>query len=153
MSKSTGVGRHPPSQRTHGHSFVNGAATPEYNAWSSMKYRCNNPRAQQFANYGGRGISVCEKWNNSFEAFLDDIGQKPGQAFSLDRIDNNGNYEPNNCRWANGKRQARNRRDVNIIILDGREVSLPDAVERLGLSLPKVRQRLNRGWTVGRALT
>lgn len=118
-----------------------------------MKRRCNTASSVQFANYGGRGIKVCDRWANSFETFLADMGQKPDPSYSLDRINNDGNYEPANCRWASIQRQARNRRDVNMIEIGGARIALPDAVERLGLSLPKVRQRLNRGWTVERALS
>lgn len=75
-----------------------------------MLTRCFNPKATRFENYGGRGIAVCDSWRNSFEAFLADMGRKPSPAFSLDRINNDGNYEPGNCRWATASEQAFNRR-------------------------------------------
>jgi hypothetical protein len=91
----------------------------EYVAWSGMKQRCFNPKAYGFIYYGARGISVCERWRNNFEAFLADMGLKPSPEHSLDRIDNDGDYEPGNCRWATPKEQQANRghiRRTKIIV-------------------------------------
>jgi hypothetical protein len=83
--------------------------TPEYRSWERIVQRCYNQGHVSYKNYGGRGISVCEEWRKSFMAFYRDMGRKPG-GLSLDRVNNNGNYEPGNCRWATPKQQANNRR-------------------------------------------
>jgi hypothetical protein len=85
------------------------AVMPTWRSWSSMRDRCTNAMHHAWDRYGGRGIKVCDRWLNSFEAFLEDVGERPGLAFSIDRIDPDGNYEPGNCRWADRVTQGRNR--------------------------------------------
>ena len=87
---------------------------PEYTAWYSAKQRCTNPKNRMWPDYGGRGITMCKRWCDSFEAFLADVGPRPGSGYSIDRKDNDGNYEPDNCRWATAKEQANNRRPARI---------------------------------------
>ena len=91
--------------KTHGKT-----RTPEYRVWVNMKARCLDPNSQAYKNYGGRGISVCERWKESFETFLRDMGERPSDKYSLDRTDNDGDYEPSNCKWVTAKEQANNRR-------------------------------------------
>lgn len=103
---------------THGH--TRGYKTSkEYNSWLSMKARCYNPNHEHFHFYGGRGIKICDRWLNSFENFLSDMGTAPSPTHSIDRIDNDGNYEQSNCRWLTHKEQCNNRRNNIYFTMDG----------------------------------
>jgi len=93
-----------PANASHGMT-----GTPTHRAWINMRYRCFNERCADYFRYGGRGITICERWD-SFEAFLEDMGERPSADLSLDRIDSNGNYEPENCRWADKSTQSSNKR-------------------------------------------
>jgi hypothetical protein len=107
------------ARATHGHT-VGHKPTPTFNSWSSMRDRCNRVTGPNYANYGGRGITVCDRWVDSFENFLADMGERP-VGTSLDRIDPFGNYEPGNCQWSTPTAQARNRRKTDeVIALIGR---------------------------------
>lgn len=106
-------GRRRQAATKHGEA-ANGRCSKEYNTWTGMIKRCEEPRTNSYKDYGGRGISVCLRWRGSFEDFLADMGRKPSFGHSLDRIDADGNYEPSNCRWATSAEQARNRRPHGV---------------------------------------
>lgn len=115
------------SKRTHGMT-----GTPEYRTWAGMINRCTNPNEPGWDNYGGRGITVCPEWRNSFEQFFADMGPKPSPGFSLDRVDNNKGYSPSNCRWADPKTQARNTRKNRFVNFNGKRMTWAEAAETLG---------------------
>lgn len=125
-----------------------------YSIWASMKQRCENPKAQSYDRYGGRGISVDAEWSASFEAFFRDMGADHVDGATLDRIDNDGPYALENCRWASRKEQARNRGNNIVVTFEGEPTSLAEAAERANLPYAVVSARLSRyGWTVDRALS
>lgn len=127
--------------------------TPEYALWLSFKQRCLNPRDKNYPNYGGRGITVCDHWASSFQAFYDDMGPRPSPDLTLDRIDNRQGYEPGNCRWATRQTQAENRRNVTFVTVDGLKVTLKEAARRLGVNYATVLYRKNvTGYSPERAL-
>jgi len=119
---------------------------PEYSAWSAMKGRCSNQKHPWYHRYGGRGVKVCDLWKSSFDAFLNDIGHRPSNNHSLERIDNDGDYEPGNVRWATKKEQARNRANNMIITLSGQKMLLLEATAITNTRYDAVSQRIRRGW-------
>ena len=120
--------------------------TAEYFAWRSMLYRCRNSKDKKYYLYGGRGISVCERWagENGFDHFLSDMGPRPSGGYSLDRINTNGNYEPGNCRWATIYEQNRNRRNNRIVTVDGVSKTLAEWCSELGVPDTTVGTRATR---------
>lgn len=117
--------------------------SPTWRSWCSMKARCQNPQAPNFALYGGRGITVCERWQ-VFEAFLEDMGLRVAGT-SLDRIDNDGNYEPGNCRWATNETQGRNRRTNRLVTVGDETLTLTEWSQRSGIPNSTLFQRLENG--------
>lgn len=127
----------------HGHA-VGSNASRTYNSWAMMHDRCRNQNNDSFANYGARGISVCDRWSE-FSLFLLDMGGRP-YGTSIDRINNAGNYEPSNCKWSSPQEQADNRR-VNIMVQWGAErLTLKECCRRAGMSYQNARYRIKRGW-------
>jgi len=140
----------------HGHSGGANARrkTPSktYQAWVSMKRRCYDPSLPNYHLYGGRGITYAPQWED-FLNFLEDMGEAPPNT-SLDRIDNNGNYEKGNCRWATLEEQNNNRRSTRFITYNGKTQSLAQWSREMGLSGPLIRQRIDLyGWSIEEALT
>lgn len=130
----------------------NGLSThPLYGTWVQMRHRCSNPEHESYKCYGGRGIKVCARWR-SFENFLADMGPRPSTKHQIDRKNNNGNYEPGNCRWALPIAQCRNTRTNRKITVLGQETVLSAAAERFNVPYWTVHKRLRLGWTEEQAL-
>jgi hypothetical protein len=127
--------------RKHGDSRGLGPKT-EYNAWWQMKSRCYNKNAGAYKRYGGRGISVCDRWIHSYESFLADMGRKPSPIHSIDRIDNNGNYEPTNCRWATPVEQSANTRRNIMLSYNGVTKPLGAFAREYGLNYATLAHRI-----------
>lgn len=149
FSKETKRAAFNPRRLTHGMS-----KTPEYKAWQNMVARCECKTSTGFHHYGGRGISVCKEWRDSFETFLDHVGKRPGSMYSLDRFPNtNGNYEPGNVRWATKLEQQRNLRNNFLVTLHGKEIPLSQAAAEVGMRPNSLLTRIIRGWPIERALS
>jgi len=138
------------STTTHGQSGA--IKTQVYTAWDNMRKRCSNPRRKDYHNYGGRGITVCERWN-SFELFFADMGNPPSKEHSLDRIDNNGPYCPENVRWATKSQQMNNRSDSRYLTHDGTTATAAEWSRIIKLTSQVIRKRLRLGWSTAEALT
>lgn len=134
--------------RTHGKSRI-----PLYSVWNDMKYRCENPHAYNYNNYGGRGIKLCDEWHE-FEPFYEwSMNNGYEKGLSIDRIDNSGDYEPDNCRWVDMKIQGRNRRTNVYLTYNGETKSVPEWAEIVGISRRVIAERVRKGWSVEKALT
>ena len=126
--------------------------TPEYQVWSNMKGRCTNPNDASYHAYGGRGVKVCARWMGSVENFYADMGARPSADHSIDRIDNDGNYMPGNCRWATRREQSNNRRSSIFITYHGLRLTVAQWARRTGISHSAINHRINRGWSVEKSL-
>lgn len=127
------------------------ARTIEYGTWAQMKMRCYNKNDKRYNYYGARGIKVCKRWQK-FENFFSDMGCRPSPEHSLDRIDNNGNYEPSNCRWATDIEQNNNTRSNKRILFDGRTKTLSEWAREYRVHSGTLYSRLQRGWPIEKAL-
>lgn len=135
------------SERTHG--MTN---TTEYNSWDAMKKRCNNPNSDNFHNYGGIGITVCDRWH-SFENFYSDMGPKPTPSHSIERKNVLLGYFPENCKWATPKEQSRNKRTTVLLTFQEETMCMKDMAVKFRIRPDCLRKRLHKGWSVERALT
>lgn len=135
-------------KRTHGRSD-----SVEHRIWRGIKSRCHNPNSRQYADYGGRGILVCKRWKASFEAFFTDMGPRPSANHSIDRINNDRGYSPENCRWAERKQQNRNSRHNHLFTYNEETLCLAEWADRFGISPATLSYRLHRGWDFHRAVT
>lgn len=142
------------SARYKGHTLY-----PEYPVWRSMRARCNLQSDTNFLRYGGRGIKVCSRWDHGengltgFECFIADLGRRPTPKHSIERKNNNGNYEPSNCEWATKYFQSRNVRNNHHVFFNGERMILADAARLAGIDGKVVANRLSRGWDIDRALS
>lgn len=127
--------------------------TRVHNSWRGIKDRCMNPKHIRYWDYGGRGIKVCDRWLESFENFLADMGMPPTARHSIDRIDNDKGYSPDNCRWATPKEQGRNQRRAIILEMDGETKHIAEWCEIYGANPNIVGRRVKRGWSLKKALT
>ncbi len=129
---------------THGHT-VGRKKTRTFQCWSGMLRRCRNPKNKDYKNYGGRGIKVCERWND-FKNFLTDMGEKP-EGVTIERKDNSGNYEPSNCKWIPKSQQSENRRGNTMLTHNGKTMSMAQWERELGFGKHAITSRRRRGWT------
>lgn len=130
-----------------------GRVTPEHKAWRAMLDRCCNVNTEHYARYGGRGITVCERWRNDYAAFLADMGRRPSPKHSLDRRDNDGPYSPDNCRWATRIEQAGNKAVTRRLTFKGETRKIVEWAGIVRIPAREIRRRIDRGWTSERALT
>lgn len=136
----------------HGYA-TKGAVRAEWQAWNHMIQRCTNPNDRHYKDYGARGIRVCPEWSVSFEQFLRDMGDRPSRDYSLDRIDGNADYGPDNCRWANHKTQAQNRRSVIWIECYGQRMCVADWVRTTGINRSTILARFHKGMPAEQVLS
>ncbi len=150
-TKSCGCGRKEwASHRATTHGLTK---SPEHRTWGSMIQRCENINHHAYMNYGGRGISICKRWRESFLNFLADMGARPSISHSIDRINNNGNYEPSNCRWATEQEQKSNRSDNRFITFRGETMTISDLAKKHGITYNILNKRISAGWDLEKALT
>lgn len=127
---------------THGLSGGKKGRKPEYGIWLGIKKRCLKVNNVAYKDYGGRGIKICDRWKDSFQNFWEDMGERPSKYHSIDRIDNNGNYEPSNCRWATSLEQGRNKRKLRLVNINGQTKCLTEWVEYYNLDQKKFNYNL-----------
>lgn len=136
----------------HGYA-KSGAKRPEYNIWCALKSRCGNPKNKRYDRYGGRGIRVCDRWLNgeagmsAFQCFIADMGDRPSDRHQIERVDNDADYAPQNCRWATPEEQQANTSRTRYVEFNGERLTLTQACRKYGLNNQMIRNRLSRGWS------
>lgn len=125
---------------------------PEYRVWTGIRKRCNNEKCDDYPDYGGRGITICERWND-FKNFYEDMGPRPSKKHSIERDDVNGNYCPENCRWATNMEQANNRRNNRVLDYKNQSMTVSHWACLLKMNPYTLYDRLDNGWSVEKALT
>lgn len=120
------------------------SGTKEFRTWCAIRTRCNNPANKTYVHYGGRGIKVCDRWLESFENFFEDMGYAPSSQYTIERVDNDGNYAPDNCVWATNKEQSRNKRSTRYITIEGTTKSLCEWAELRGVDADRIGARINQ---------
>ncbi len=153
-SKSCGCLR---VETTRARSLVHGESSgrkhsAEYSSWAGMRERCLNPNNGRFSYYGGRGIKVCKRWD-SFNLFVEDMGRKPSKNHSVERINNNGNYEPSNCRWATKLEQCENQRSNRLVTFGGETKTISQWSRLTNINYYTILGRINKGWSSEKSLT
>lgn len=128
------------------------SSSDEYKTWARIKNRCYNKNTEDYSLYGARGIVVCDRWLNSFENFYSDMGVKPSKKHSIDRINNDGNYEPSNCRWSSIDAQARNKRNNVNLTLNNKTMCLKDWAKEIGICEASLRGRIKRWGNINKCL-
>lgn len=142
------LGRSNTGKSKHG-----GSKSREYNTWKAMQQRCCNKSHSEYPNYGGRGISVCSEWQESFATFLKDMGPRPSPEYTIERIDVNGDYHPGNCRWATHAEQNRNMRRNRYLSMNGETLTITDWARRIGVTPSTLDARIANGWSLEEALS
>lgn len=135
------------AKRTHGRYL-----SPIYKIWTQMIQRCHNPNSTAYHDYGARGIAVCDRWRESFENFLADVGERPSATMSIDRIDNLKGYEPGNVRWSTVHQQLNNRRNTRRFTVCGETLTLVELTEKYNIKRATVEKRLRLGWSIEKAI-
>lgn len=135
--------------KTHGEAWK----TPEYAIWQAMIQRCTNPKNRNWHKYGGRGIAVCEAWRHSYQSFIDDMGRRPTDKHSIERVNNGNGYSPENCCWATIDAQANNTRWNRVLLHDGRTQTIAQWAAERHIKPNTIVTRLRYGWHVDRALS
>lgn len=144
-----------PGHKKTDHGNLTASYPAEYKAWHAMIQRCENPKYSNYRTYGARGIRVCEEWKgpSGFRNFMAHVGPRPNNSMSIDRIDNNGNYEPGNVRWADDFTQNNNRSTSHYLTFDGRVQPIRAWAKEMGINEQTLHERLRRGWSVEKTLS